>query len=265
VVSWIDGSGRTLKEESPGGFSMTRQSRAQAESLNGSRAVPLDLIAKTSITVNAPVTNPGGRELLKLRLSGFDPSSFSLSGGRQTFNAGVLEIHRESVEKLGSVSLPVDKRLASYLQSTVFLQSDHPSIRKLAYEIVGGETDARKAALLIKNWVYKNVRKRPTISIPTALAVLQSRSGDCNEHAVLFNALARAAGIPAKTVVGLVYLRGAFYYHAWSEVWVGDWVSLDPVLNQFPADVTHVKFLEGDIDRQVEILRLIGNVKIEIF
>ena len=119
-------------------------------------------------------------------------------------------------------------------------------------------------AIKIKDWVYKEIAKEPTVSIPNALEVLQTRRGDCNEHTVLFNTLARAAGIPAKTVVGVVYLRGAFYYHAWSEVWLGDWVSLDSVLNQFPADVTHVKFLEGEIDRQIEILQLIGNLKIEV-
>jgi transglutaminase-like putative cysteine protease len=200
-----------------------------------------------------------------LRLSGFDPAGFALSGGRQQFNEGILEIRREPTETISPVSLPAsDKRLVSYLRPTPFLQSDHPRIRALAGEIIGIEKDARKAALRIKDWVYKNIAKKPTVSIPTALEVLQNRRGDCNEHAVLFNALARAAGIPAKTVVGVVYMRGAFYYHAWSEVWLGDWVSLDPVLNQFPADVTHVKFLEGDIDRQIDILRLIGNLKIEI-
>jgi hypothetical protein len=81
---------------------------------------------------------------------------------------------------------------------------------------------------------------------------------------VLFNAMARAVGIPAKTVVGVVYLRGAFYYHAWSEVWLGEWISVDPVLNQFPADVTHVKFLEGEIDRQLDILELIGKLRIQV-
>ncbi len=49
------------------------------------------------------------------------------------------------------------------------------------------------------------------MSIPNALEVLESKKGDCNEHTVLFNALARAAGIPAKTAVGVVYLRGAFF------------------------------------------------------
>jgi transglutaminase-like putative cysteine protease len=116
----------------------------------------------------------------------------------------------------------------------------------------------------IKDWVYKEIAKQPTVSIPNALEVLQTKRGDCNEHTVLFNALARAAGIPAKTIVGIVYLRGAFYYHAWSEIWLGEWISIDSVLNQFPADVTHVKFLEGEIDRQLDILQLIGNLKIEV-
>jgi transglutaminase-like putative cysteine protease len=131
-------------------------------------------------------------------------------------------------------------------------------------QILGDETDAYKAVLRLKHWVYTEIKKEPTISIPNALDVLQTRRGDCNEHTVLFNALARAAGVPAKTVVGLVHLHGAFYYHAWSEVWLGDWVTLDSVLDQFPADVTHIKFVEGEIDRQVDILQLIGNLKIDV-
>ena len=265
VTSWLDGSGRTLKEESPAGLSMTRQSPAQAKELGPARSVSLDLIAQTSIPVAAPITNPERKKFLKLRLSGFDHSGFMLSAGRQQFSGGILEVRREPIETMGSFSLPSqDKRLVSFLQPTPFLQSDNPAIRSLAGEIIGAEKDARKAALRIKDWVYKNIAKKPTISIPNAFEVLQTRKGDCNEHAVLFNALARAAGIPAKTVVGVVHMRGAFYYHAWSEIWLGDWVSLDPVFNQFPADVTHVKFLEGDIDRQIDILRLIGNLKIAV-
>jgi transglutaminase-like putative cysteine protease len=144
------------------------------------------------------------------------------------------------------------------------MQSDHPRIRALARQIVAGETDAYKAAVRIKDWVYGHIAKEPTVSIPNALEVLRTRKGDCNEHTVLFNALARAAGIPARTAVGVVYLRGAFYYHAWSEVWLGEWVTLDSVLNQFPADVTHIKFIEGEIDRQIDILQLIGNLKIDV-
>jgi transglutaminase-like putative cysteine protease len=265
VVSWIDGQGRTLKEESPGGFSIVRASRREAKELDGSRAVPLDLIGQTAVRPNAPIADPETKDTLRLKLSGFELANFVLHGGRQRLDGDRLEIHREMIDPRKSFSVPLqDPRWKSYLQPTVFLQSDHPEIRSLAAKIIAGEKDALKAAMRIKNWVYREIAKVPTVSVPNALDVLKSRRGDCNEHTVLFNALARAAGIPARTAVGVVYLRDAFYYHAWSEVWLGEWISLDSVLNQFPADVTHIKFLEGDIDRQIDILQLIGNLKIEV-
>jgi Transglutaminase-like superfamily len=265
VVSWIDGNGRTLKEESLGGFALRQEAPPKAKSFADSRAVPLDLIARASIAVGESIALPQSRSNLRLRLSGLNVMDFALDGERQEFSDNVLSIEREQVSPSDTYKIPLtDRRLRSFLQPTAFLQSDHPYIRDHAGQILGDETDAHRAVLRLKNWVYNEIKKQPTISIPNALQVLQTKIGDCNEHTVLFNALARAAGIPARTVVGMVYLRGAFYYHAWSEVWLGKWISLDSVLNQFPADVTHVKFIEGEIDRQLDMLQLIGNLRIEV-
>lgn len=264
VVSWVDGQGRTLKEESPAGMSLVRQSEQEAKNIS-SRALTLDIVGQASIRVARPITDPQSRADIELRLSGIELNNFSLDGQRQRLQGERLQIRREEPSRLKPQHLPInDRQLAAYLRPTPFLQSDHPSLKAVAGKILQGETDARRAALKLKDWVYREIAKEPTVSIPNALQVLATKKGDCNEHTVLFNALARAAGIPAKTVVGVVYLRGAFYYHAWSEVWLGDWISLDSVLNQFPADVTHVKFLEGEIDRQIDILQLIGNLKIEV-
>ena len=264
VVSWVDGQGRTLKEESPAGLSLVRQSLEEAKDVS-SRAVPLDIVAQTSIPVAKAISDPQSRSELQLKLSGINLANFPLNGGRQRLSGSDLEIRREDVQRLSAKTIPNrEPRLISYLQPTPFLQADHPNIRALTAKILNGESDSYRAAVKIKDWVYREIAKQPTVSIPNALEVLRTKKGDCNEHTVLFNALARAAGIPAKTVVGIVYLRGAFYYHAWSEIWLGEWVSLDSVLNQFPADVTHVKFLEGEIDRQLDILQLIGNLKIEV-
>jgi hypothetical protein len=264
VVSWVDGQGRTLKEESPAGLSLLRQSLQEAKNLP-SRGMSLDIVAQTAIPVATPIANASTKQTLRLRLSGVHLGNFQLTGDRQRLDSDRLEIRREELKQVSAHRIPIkEARLQSYLQPTPFLQSDHPRIRALAAQILEGETNALRAALKIKDWVYKQIAKAPTVSIPNALEVLQTKKGDCNEHTVLFNALARAAGIPAKTVVGVVYLRGAFYYHAWSEIWLGEWVSLDSVLNQFPADVTHIKFLEGEIDRQIDILQLIGNLKIEV-
>ncbi|MGE5217890.1 MAG: transglutaminase-like domain-containing protein [Chloroflexota bacterium] len=264
VLSWVDGEGRTLKEESPAGLSLLRQSVQEVKNLP-SRGMSLDMVAQTAIPVATPIADASSRRAIDLRLSGVQLGNFQLSGGRQRLDGERLEIRREELRQVSTQKLPItDARLQPYLRPTPFLQSDHPSIRALSAQILQGETNALRAALKIKDWVYKELAKEPTVSIPNALEVLRTKKGDCNEHAVLFNALARAAGIPAKTVVGVVYLRGAFYYHAWSEIWLGNWISLDPVLNQFPADVTHVKFLEGEIDRQLDILQLIGNLKIAV-
>ena len=264
VISWVDGKGRTLKEETPMGLSLVRQGLKEAKILS-ERSIPLDLIAQTAVPLESPIIDPAQKNLLKLKLSGFKLANFSLSTGRQRLSEDILEIRREDLNQLHSYRIPnQEPRFASYLQSTPFLQSDHPQIRALVQRVLKGETDALKAVTRIREWVYDGLAKEPTVSIPNALEVLQTKKGDCNEHTVLFNAMARAVGIPAKTVVGVVYLRGAFYYHAWSEVWLGKWVSLDSVLNQFPADVTHVKFLEGEIDRQIDILQLIGKLTIQV-
>ena len=266
VVSWLDGTGRTLKEETPAGLALVQQPRHQAETMPHSTSVPLDLITQTSIPTDSPIAAPESKNQVTLKLSGINLANFPMvSTGRQRLTANRLRIEREDMAQVAAIRLPVrDRALSSFTQPTPFLQSDHPRIRSLAREILGREKDARTAVLLIKNWVAREIAKEPTVSIPNALEVLATRKGDCNEHTVLFNALARAVGIPAKTVVGVVYLRGAFYYHAWSEVWLGQWISVDAVLDQFPADATHVKFLEGDIDRQIDILQLIGTLTIQV-
>jgi hypothetical protein len=97
--------------------------------------------------------------------------------------------------------------------------------------------------------------------------------GDCNEHTALYVAMARSIGIPARIAVGLTYVRGisgAFYYHAWPEVYIdegknrGLWLPVDPTLNQFPADATHVRLARGGLDKQTAILPLIGRLKMTI-
>jgi len=102
--------------------------------------------------------------------------------------------------------------------------------------------------------------------LPSAREVLRTKVGDCNEHTALFVAMARAAGIPARIAVGLVFIHGAFYYHAWPEVYVdpGVWLPVDPTLNQFPADATHLRLARGGLEKQAAILPLIGRLKITI-
>ena len=150
------------------------------------------------------------------------------------------------------------------LQPTLLIQSDSPLLQEQAATIVGEEHDALRAATLISSWVYQNLDKRPTLSVPNALTVYTQRAGDCNEHSVLFAALARAAGIPTRITSGLLYTKGRFFYHAWNEVDVGEWVAVDPLLNQVPADPTHIRLVVGELDRQVQLVQIIGRLDIRV-
>jgi transglutaminase-like putative cysteine protease len=100
--------------------------------------------------------------------------------------------------------------------------------------------------------------------VPNALETLTRLVGDCNEHAVLLAALARAAGIPAQVEAGLVYQKEKFYYHAWNVLYVGAWVTADAVMGQMPADVTHIRFVRGEAEQQIDLIGIIGNVKLKI-
>lgn len=80
--------------------------------------------------------------------------------------------------------------------------------------------------------------------------VLANRAGDCTEHTLLFVTLARAAGIPAREVGGLLYDanggRPIFGWHAWAEIHDrAQWISVDPTWNQFFVDATHIKLSSG--------------------
>lgn len=113
-------------------------------------------------------------------------------------------------------------------------------------------------------WVHEELEKRITVSVPSALEVLETRRGDCNEHTVLYVALARAVGLPARTAAGLVYVDGRFYYHAWPEVYIDGWVAVDPTFGQFPADAAHLRFTVGGLARQVELIQLVGRLTLEV-
>ena len=116
----------------------------------------------------------------------------------------------------------------------------------------------------INEWVHENIEKRVTVSVPSAVEVLETKRGDCNEHTVLYVALARAAGLPARTAAGLVYSGGQFYYHAWPEVYLNGWVAVDPTFGQFPADAAHLRFTIGGLARQMELIRLIGRLELDV-
>ena len=155
-------------------------------------------------------------------------------------------------------------RDTAYTHPEPLIQSTDVAIRAQAIRIIRRERDPRRAAELLNTWVHDSIRPRVTFGVPSAIQVLRDRTGDCNEHTQLFVALARAVGIPARVTAGLAYVDGKFYYHAWPEILLNDWVAVDPTFGQFPADAAHLRFVVGGLTRQTELLRLMGKLKIDV-
>jgi transglutaminase-like putative cysteine protease len=151
----------------------------------------------------------------------------------------------------GALQLPItDPELAAYLEPNELTQSDSDAIRRLAEEIVGQERDAWHCAQLLLRWVHQNLRKLPSEPRPlSALEILQAGEGDCSEHAVLLAALAKAAGIPVRIVVGLVYVNGSYGYHEWNELFVGRWVQMDASWGRETVGAGHVELAKSASDR----------------
>jgi len=260
---WVTAKGEVLKEESPMGFTLIREEKEEA--LRKGTA-PSDLWEVAAVPFNKKL--PADVHYLKIGVSGVDLDDFEMEGGRQLRRGNIVEIRKEDLDAPSIRRRPGGKnkeaRLSSeYLQDTPFVQSKDSQITALARKIVGSEKDRLTASRRICNWVYENVEKTPALTIPMAAEVLKTKKGDCNEHTTLFTALARASGIPARMALGLVYKDGAFYYHAWPEIFSRDWVAVDPTLGQFPADAAHIRIITGDIDQQLKLTKVIGKIKIE--
>jgi len=266
--AWLDREGHLVREEGLLGLSLERVEEAEAKTgLDADTAKGIDMTELASIASNKPIQEPQKLTVLKMRLLGIEDRRFALSGGRQLYQNGVLTIRKEFLAGEEAKRDPAKENLADHLRPSPFIQSDHPDIIDALKGIVAPNDGPGAKSKKIVHWVYHHLEKQPVLSVSNAVETLKQRRGDCTEHAVLVAALARAAGIPATIETGLVYQRGRFYYHAWNVFWLGEgkgWMTADAVFNQIPADVTHIRFVRGEMQEQLDLIGLIGRLQVEI-
>ncbi len=268
TTSWVTDTGEVVREESPLGLMTIRESPERARGLAVPGRVQADLLQAAAVvpTMRGRIDEPRDVRRLRLRLDGADLPREELTGAGQTADANVIEI----VDPRTLQAAPREASVDRYLKPEPLLESDAPEIRAEAEMAVRGATDDRGRAERLTRYVNGLLDKKPTVSLPSAREVLRTKVGDCNEHTALFVAMARSIGMPARIAVGLVFMHGAFYYHAWPEVYItertgqGFWLPVDPTLNQYPADATHVRLTRGGLDKQAVVLPLIGRLKMTV-
>lgn len=273
--AWISPKGEVLKEStSIAGLTFTSISEPKEIAMKTSpdKNNTQDLLFATSVDLIGNIPDPRNATELKLKLYGVSPGNFKAADERQrvipsgdtTQDYVILDIQSKDL------SAPVMKKVAEvkdftpYLAPSPLIQSDDTALRQQASKIVGQGTNRIEAVKKLADWVHKNMRQQLMISIPSAKDILKDPRGDCKVHSTLFAGLARSIGIPTKMDVGIVYANGGFFYHAWNEVWVGQWVPIDCTFGQTRVDATHIKLFEGDLDQGFTLVQYLGKMRVEI-
>ncbi|MSQ92939.1 MAG: hypothetical protein EXR98_00110 [Gemmataceae bacterium] len=164
---------------------------------------------------------------------------------------------------------------AEFTQSSYFINSDDAEVKKHARKAIGDESDAWKKTLWIERWVRDNMRFTSDEALAPADHVARTLEGDCTEYAMLTAAMCRAAGVPSRTAIGLIYadVKGApcFAFHMWTEVWIkGRWIPIDATLGKGYVGATHLKITdhswydERTMTPIFPVIRVVGRVSIEV-
>ncbi len=267
-TSYVTEDGLVLEDIAGEIFTMRLEPKEVAQDINYSN----DVLVSNAAIVDKSIPKPRDREFLKLTLTGPLKENHLFCDERQQivtendkFIFTAKKIHPDTIPKL---TLPVqDEEVKRWAEPSSFVQSDHPEMIKTAKEIIGNTTDAWEAVQKICVWVKENMKTSYSAQLTNALDVLKHREGDCTEHSLLFVGLARAIGLPAREVAGLIYVEApkpGFYFHQWAKVWIGKWIDVDPTFNQPLVDVTHIKIGEGDIIEQIKLIPLVGRIQITV-
>jgi hypothetical protein len=271
---WMDGQGNTITESVRDGLVTTKAESADAlGSFVGNVALSKkDLIYDFSLVrAEPPIKSPQRLKGLAVEISGWNDSLKLLQDGGQ-----IVEKNGEGriVVKTGSAvpaataatAVKPPEPAEAYLKPADRIESDAPEIMARSKELATGKTSQDEIVKALASWTAEWL-KSTVDDGGGALSSLKSRIGNCQTHARLYTALARAAGIPTRFVSGLVYQEGkGFLYHSWAESLVGgQWVAIDPTYDQVPADPTHLKLFEGHLPEDMApIIAIIGRIRISV-
>jgi hypothetical protein len=182
-----------------------------------------------------------------------DPPSFrvSMTGPEEGFAPeslaalGASVVDGQAVFTLGAYPRLGGEVTGAHRAATFVVDFDEPEVRQLSARLVEEHGESPAFADLIRFTGDAISVKTMARGWDVASRIARSGEGDCTEHAVLLTALARAAGLPARVVVGfvLVWSGGSVdaYGHAWTEIHDGtDWRRVDGTAIDRQATVRYV-------------------------
>ena len=274
VTTWLDPQGRPVLEMSMGGVIISAlESKLAAQRYLTEAAINKEetIIDFSLIRTEKKLKNPEKVSDLTIRISSKNAKFQTIRDDRQQCTDSgrtiICRIRTRADPAGGSNEEQEPDNSQKYLLPSGSIPTGHPRVQNLSKSITKGKHETDQKITALTEWIRQNIRQEPVDAF-TAIDVLEGKRAECQGHALLYTALARSVGIPSRVVNGIVYSSDfkGFLYHAWAESLVKDrWVAVDPTLHQYPADATHIKFVEGENPSDLlPLINLIGNLRIEI-
>jgi transglutaminase-like putative cysteine protease len=152
---------------------------------------------------------------------------YSLVGGTKYKQVAIEEVEYNA-----------DDGVSVYLQSNQMVNwnENMKAIKKAADLTEGLKSDSKKVAAIynyiVSNYQYDNEKAKSVQSgyIPEVDDVFRNKKGICYDYSVLFAAMLRSVGIPAKVLMGTS--TNVDGYHAWNQVYLnGKWITVDTTVD----------------------------------
>jgi hypothetical protein len=279
---WCDRSGEVLKGHAEL-LNMESYRTTKDAALAASGPPKVDVMGQVAVPVDRVLEHPHDtkRVRYRVRLEGADPAGAFVVGSTQqvrSIDAHTAEITVTKAEvgkRKAEGEKPAvadDAPQAGDREPNNFIQSDNPKIVATARKAAGNLKDPWQVAVALEHATRQLITKPDYAhGFASAAETIESGAGDCTEHAVLLAALARAQGIPARVVTGLVYFDGKFLYHMWTEVSIdGRWIPVDGTLARGGIGAAHLKLSHSNLQGasamscMLPVAQVAGRLSIEI-
>lgn len=256
---WYDAKYDMIKSETvmPGMGRLVMLRTSQQDAMQPCKGPDLGWLQ--SIKLNKPLNAPHDDAVItyRVKLTDKEPLTVFARDDRQSVKIvddGAIEVMVKAVRQPSAAPNPTAMKPATeFMESNFFLTSDDANVQRHAKAAVGAETDPWKKSLMIERWVNQNMKALNfTDAMAPASEVARTLSGDCTEYSMLAAAMCRAAGVPSRTAIGLVYVDPRegrppmLAMHMWTEVSInGQWIGLDATLGRGSIGPAHIKITDN--------------------
>lgn len=209
---------------------------------------------KSSQPLGTIKTDEDGNKVAILNMSNIqanESSEYTVSYDVISKPRNLLDISPSGAKTLSDIP---QNLTATYLNDTETWMTNNPTLQNLASSLKGSEI---RVLVIVENfvsWIWKNIAYpyNSTHEFPFyPNETLASKSGDCDDQAILLISLSRIVGIPAYLQIGAIYrpditnesslawgghienIQNRIGWHGWAMVYVPPWGWL-------PFDLTYI-------------------------